>query len=72
MEEMKKSWQERLAEQEAANKVRIEPVLEGSLDDLGRARNDKKERELLSARCHSLITMSFTYAGATRMETALV
>ena len=43
MEEMKKSWQERLAEQEATNKVSIEPALEGSLDNLGRARGNKKD-----------------------------
>lgn len=65
---MKKSWQERLAEQEATNKVSIEPALEGSLDNLGRARGNKKdrERELFSARCHYLITMPFTYAGKPR------
>lgn len=45
MEEMKKSWQERLAEQESTNKVSIEPALEGLLDNLGRAIDNKKERE---------------------------
>lgn len=61
---MKKSWQERLAEQESTNKVSIEPALEGLLDNLGREEQliiKMKERKLLSAPYYSLITMSLTY-----------
>lgn len=66
---MKKSWQERLAEQEATNKVSIEPALEGSLDNLGRARGNKKDRERIV-----ICTMSLSHNNAIYLcrETALV
>lgn len=51
---MKKSWQERLAEQEATNKVSIEPALEGLLANLGRARGNKKDRERENCYLHDV------------------